>query len=427
MPYIDSLILALTIILTLGAAAFLLGRKTGISVVPILIVLGILFGPVAGLINRQIAHHLFEYVRVFGLVVILFAEGHNLKWSLVRKYIATIGVLDTFGLVVTAFIAAFFFSYFFHVPFLAGFLFGAIISATDPATLIPLFKQHHVREDMRVILVTESCFNDPLGIVLTLVAVALVVPEAPRVKMVEAIAHFTTLYPAAVIYFLYVTIIAIAIGLVMGIIGYRLMEVLKIRQYPEVYALSLAFAGFLIGEWANTSGYLVAVVIGMFLGNTNSIFGKFKPTEGVKTAIRDEVHFNEILSNFATIMIFTLLGASLDLKLLAAHALIDIVIALLVILVARPIAALLIKPIGKWKWGEYLFLSLEGPRGVVPAALASLPLTLGKTYHNPQLIAWGEMILTATVMTILFSVIIETMWVKGLNKKLLMPKNGHGG
>ncbi len=421
MSYIDPLASALAIILTLGTAAFLLGRKTGVSIVPILIILGILFGPVVGLINRQIAHHLFSYMRVFGLVIILFAEGHNLKWSLVRKYIATIGVLDTFGLLVTAFIAAFFFSSLFHVPFLAGFLFGAIISATDPATLIPLFKQHHVREDMRVILVTESIFNDPLGIVLTLVAVALVVPEAPRVKMMEAIARFTTLYPAAAIYFLYVTTVAIVLGLAIGIIGYRLMEVLKIRQYPEVYALGLALGGFIVGEWANTSGYLVAVVIGMFLGNTDSIFGKFKPTEGVKTAIRDEVHFNEILSNFATIMIFTLLGASLDLKLLAAHGLIDIAIALLVILVARPIAALLIKPVGKWKWGEYLFLSLEGPRGVVPAALASLPLTLGATYHNPQLIEWGEMILTATVMTILFSVIIETMWVKGLNKKLLSP------
>ncbi len=421
MSYVDSLVLALTIILTLGAAAFLLGRKTGVSVVPILIVLGILFGPVAGLINRELAHHLFAYVRVFGLVIILFAEGHNLKWPLVRKYIATIGVLDTFGLILTAFIAAFFFSYLFHVPFLAGFLFGAIIAATDPATLIPLFKQHHVREDMRVILVTESIFNDPLGIVLTLVAVALIVPEAPRVKMVEAIAHFTTLYPAAIIYFLYVMFISIVIGLAIGIVGYRLMEVLRIRQYPEVYALGLAFGGFFIGEWASASGYLVAVVIGMFLGNTNVIFGKFKPTEEVKAAIRDEVHFNEILSNFATIMIFTLLGASLDLNLLAAHGLVDIAIALLVIIVARPIAALLIKPVGKWKWGEYLFLSLEGPRGVVPAALASLPLTLGKTYHNPQLIAWGEMILTATVMTILFSVIIETMWVKALNKKLLSP------
>lgn len=421
MSYIDSLLLALTLAMTLGVVAFLVAQKTKISFVPILIVLGLIFGPVVGFINRDIAHHLFDYVRVFGLVVILFTEGHNLKWRLVRKHLATIGVLDTVGLFVTAFVAAAFFSLFFHVPFMAGFLFGAIISATDPATLIPLFKQHRVREGMRTILVTESIFNDPLGIVLTILAVALLVPQAPSAKLVETIAHYTTLYPAAVIYFLYVVILSIGIGVALGLVGYRLMEWLKLDLYPEVYSLALAFGGFLIGEWLHTSGYLVAAVIGMVMGNTETLFSRTKPSPDVLSTIKDEVHFNEILSNFATILIFILLGASLDLKPLASHVLMGAAIAAVVILIARPLAGLAVKPLERRSWREYLFISLEGPRGVVPAALASLPLTLGKTYHNPQLIAWGEMILAATVVTVLLSVIVETVWVSVMNRKLLEP------
>ncbi len=46
-------------------------------------------------------------------------------------------------------------------------------------------------------------------------------------------------------------------------------------------------------------------------------------------------------------------------------------------------------------------------------------MTLGLTYKDPQMIGWGETILTATVITVLISVIIETVWMPVLNKKLL--------
>ncbi|MGC8707493.1 MAG: cation:proton antiporter, partial [Athalassotoga sp.] len=167
LSHVDLIVFSLVVVMTLGFITFFLSKKVNISSIPILIVLGIIFGPVLGFIGRGNATTLFNYVRVIGLVIILFAEGHNLKWPLLKKHMATIGILDTIGLFVTAIVAGLFFSLFFHLPFLAGFLFGAIISATDPATLIPLFKQNKVNENIRTVIVTESIFNDPLGIVLT--------------------------------------------------------------------------------------------------------------------------------------------------------------------------------------------------------------------------------------------------------------------
>jgi NhaP-type Na+/H+ or K+/H+ antiporter len=93
-------------------------------------------------------------------------------------------------------------------------------------------------------------------------------------------------------------------------------------------------------------------------------------------------------------------------------------VAYFIMLVARPIAAL---PILKW-WGpkEYLFIALEGPRGVVPSALAALPLSLAMKYHSGTLtVYWGEVILAVTVITVLASVITETIWVPFLKSKLL--------
>ncbi|MGC8612451.1 MAG: cation:proton antiporter [Athalassotoga sp.] len=419
LSHVDLIVLSLVVVMTLGFITFFLSKKVNISSIPILIVLGIIFGPVLGFIDRGNATTLFNYVRVIGLVIILFAEGHNLKWPLLKKHMATIGILDTIGLFVTAIVAGLFFSLFFHLPFLAGFLFGAIISATDPATLIPLFKQNKVNENIRTVIVTESIFNDPLGIVLTVLAVALAVPQASSAQFIEAIAKYTTLYPAAVIFFLYEIGISVVIGVILGIVGYWIARKLKIDTFPEIYALALAFGGFVIGEWAQASGYLVATTIGIVWGNHDIFFKKNGESKKFGDLMESELHFNEILSDFATVFIFILIGATVDLNVFGSALIMGSIVALIVVFVARPIAGLTLLPLRKWSAKEYLFISLEGPRGVVPSALAGLPLSLGIMYKNPVLTQWGEVILAATVITVLESVIIETLWVRPLSKRLL--------
>ncbi len=180
-----------------------IGRGSGISYIPLFIVLGIVFGPLLSLLDREGSRTLFDYVGVFGLLILLFAEGHALHWAQLRKNLATISILDTVGLVVTAFIARLFFSTVFRVPFLAGLLYGAIISATDPATLIPLFRQHKVKEDIKTVLVTEHIFNDSLGIVLASEAIALILPQAPSARIIKSIAIHTEIPLAAILYFVY--------------------------------------------------------------------------------------------------------------------------------------------------------------------------------------------------------------------------------
>ncbi len=416
---VDVLSYTLAIVMFLGMISYLFGERVHISYIPILIIVGMIFGPIIGMINREMAHYIFDYMRVFGLVIILFTEGHDLKWPLLKKHMATIGILDTVGLLITAVVAAFAFSAIFHAPFVVGFLFGAIISATDPATLIPLFKQHKVDENIKTVIVTESIFNDPLGIVLTTLAIAFLLPSAQSAQFMESIAKYTTIYPAAVIFFLYEIGVSIAVGVGLGILGYWLIRWLRLERTPVIYALSLAFGGFFIGEYLQASGYLVATTIGIVLGNHKIFFKRFGESKNVQQALDFELRFNETLSSLSTVFIFLLLGASLDLQVIEANLFWGILIALIVVFIARPLAGTTLLPLGKWSWREYLFISFEGPRGVVPAALASLPLSLGRLHHNPQLIQWGETILSVTVIVVLTSVILETVWVGYLKKTLL--------
>ncbi|HUW05068.1 MAG TPA: sodium:proton antiporter [Williamwhitmania sp.] len=416
---IDLTILA---VLTLGFFAFLLSEKAHISSIPILIVLGFLFGPVFGLIPNNQGHTIFNYARVLGLVLILYTEGHNLKWTIIKKHLATIGILDTIGLLLTAAISGFLFSYLFNLPLAAGFLFGTIVSATDPATLIPLFKQNKVDENIKTVIVTESIFNDPLGIVLSTLAIAMVAPHADQAHLIEKIAHFTTIYPAGAIYFLYVMISAVALGLGLGAFGYWTIRWLKPGLFPQIFGVAIAFGGFLIGEAAQTSGYLVATVIGIVFGNHALVFKRWNEHAGFNKFVKEEMHFNEIISDMASVFIFILFGATVNISILNETLVKGVLIALGVVFIARPIASLAILPLKKWTFKEYLFISLEGPRGVVPAALAGVPLAIGFMNHNQILIDWGQVILSATIMTVLISVLAETLWVKPLTKKLLSHK-----
>ncbi|MBN2638931.1 MAG: sodium:proton antiporter [Bacteroidales bacterium] len=423
MSYSQLIDFTLIAVMTLGFFAFILSEKAHISSIPILIILGFLFGPVFGFIPNHQGHTIFNYARVLGLVMILYTEGHNLKWTMIKKHMGTIGLLDTVGLLITALIGAVFFSYLFDLPPAAGFLFGAIISATDPATLIPLFKQNKVDENIKTVIVTESIFNDPLGIVLTILAIALVVPEATEAQFVEKIAHLTTIYPASVIFFVYQVVSSLLIGFVMGIIGYWVIRWLKPGLLPQIFGLAIAFGGFMVGEFAQTSGYLVATTIGIVFGNHALIFKRWDEHAGFNKFIKEEMHFNEIVADLATVFIFILLGATTKLSIFSQSLWKGALLALGIVFIARPLASLPILALKKWSFKEYLFIALEGPRGVVPAALAGVPLSLGVMYHNPRLVDWGEVILSATIITVLISVLAETLWVKPLSKKLLAKKS----
>ncbi len=161
---IDSIALASLVVLLSEILSMLIKRKTKFPYTP----------------SGSLRHHrrsgfdahtpktarmLFYYVRAFGLFLVLFAVGFSLRLVVPRRHKLVMGILDTLGLLGTALLSGWFFSWAFHVPFPAGFLFGAVVSGTDPATLIPLFKHHRVPEDIETMIVTKAIFNGPLAII----------------------------------------------------------------------------------------------------------------------------------------------------------------------------------------------------------------------------------------------------------------------
>jgi len=415
---IETIALASLIVLISGILSMLISRKTKFPYTPLLVLFGIFFGPVLNLILPQTARMLFYYIRAFGLFLVLFAAGFSLRLDVLRKHKLVITLLDTVGLLGTALIAGWFFSVVFQVPAAVGFLFGAVVSGTDPATLIPLFKEHKVPEDVETIIVTEAIFNGPLAIILTMVALLLVVPHVSGSLPLGRVLSGASLYATAIGYFLYQIAVSAIIGAAVAYLTYLAITKLDLytSPYTEILGLASAFAGYVTGELVGASGFLVVMIIGLVLGNHGDFFGK--GSRKVAGAVGRNVKFNDVLSTFSVIFIFVLLGASLDLSDLRGRTFaLSFAVALFVIFVARPLSSLVILPFTGFR--RFLFISLEGPKGAVAASMAILPVVLGRAYGNPELIHWGELILSAGLMTVLLSMLMESAWLSALKARLL--------
>lgn len=400
--------------LVLGSLVAKIAEKLKIPDIPLLLLLGLIAGPFLQIITPESAMEIFEYAGPIGLIFILLGGAFTMRISLLKRVIKTVIKLDTITLLITLIVSGLIFNLVLNLPYNCpiGYLFGAITCATDPATLIPVFSRVKINPEIATILEAESIFNDPLGIVSTTVILGLI-GLAPSVN------------PA-------IDLITLAGGaIVIGIILAKIYEKIIIHCEFHEYVAPLVLGGAMLLLYVGDellpsifgygiSGYMAIAIMGLYLGNA-----LFKADDVDYKYI---VSFCEDLSLLARIFIFVFLGACIKLSMLENYFLPGLLVALGSIFLARPLGVLVGLFSSKHSLKEKLYIALEGPRGVVPAALAvtvgikilknadKIPTTITK-YISPTDIAGT--IIVGTFMTILLSVILEASWAGILASKLL--------
>ncbi|MGH6766913.1 MAG: cation:proton antiporter, partial [Bradyrhizobium sp.] len=151
-------------ILAVGTVTGLLAQKIGIPDVVIFLVTGIAIGPqVLRLIDIGADSALNQIVLLFGASYILFDGGASLRFSVLKRVWISIVMLATIGVLITAGITGLAASYIVGVPVIVALLLGATLSSTDPATLVPIFRQVRIRDRVAQTVMSESAFNDAMG------------------------------------------------------------------------------------------------------------------------------------------------------------------------------------------------------------------------------------------------------------------------
>jgi potassium/hydrogen antiporter len=156
------------LILAVGTIAGLSAQKTKIPDVAVFLLAGMLIGPQAlGLIDIKADSALYQILLLFGASYILFDGGASLRFNVMKQVWITILVIATVGVLITASITTAAAYFLLGVPWIVAALLGATLASTDPATLVPIFRQVHIRDRVAQTVISESAFNDATGAIVT--------------------------------------------------------------------------------------------------------------------------------------------------------------------------------------------------------------------------------------------------------------------
>jgi cell volume regulation protein A len=287
-------------------------------------------------------------------------------------------LLATIGVLVTAAITGAAAAAILHVPLLSGLLLGSIVASTDAAAVFSVLRSQgvHLRERVAATLEIESGSNDPLAIFLT-------------VGCLEVITGRTPIGPALLLLFVQQMGIGAIAGLGIGWIGARLVNRVDLASsglYP-VLAGACGLLAFGAAAVLGGSGFLAIYFAGIVLGNSRLVFGR-------GTAL-----FMDGLAWISQITMFVALGLLSTPSELVAVAAPALLVAAILIVVARPAAVVpLLLPFG-FSAREHLLISWVGLKGAVPIILATFPLVFDVPY--------GRLIFNVVFFVVLVSATLQ--------------------
>jgi potassium/hydrogen antiporter len=366
------LILAVGAVLAAGVAAASLANSLRLPGLVLFAGLGMLVGT-DGL--GWIAFDDYRLARLIGtvaLVLILFEGGLAAGWRELRPVLRPAVLLAVIATSLTAAIIGIAASGLFDFSLLEGLLLGATLAATDGAAVFALLRGVRLPPRLRRTLEGESGLNDPVAVLLVLVAIDLI--TKPQYGAWSAIAFFGR---------------ELALGLAVGAVGgwlaaraakhaHRLPNGLVLVGSLGAAALAYGVAGTLGG-----SGFLAVYLVGLALGDAP--FADREPT----------VAFHRGLAMVAEIGMFFALGLLVFPSQFGPIVVEALLLALITALVARPVAVALATVRQGFAPSERVVLAWAGLRGAVPVILA----TFAVIEHVPRSIEMLNIVFFAVLLS----------------------------
>jgi potassium/hydrogen antiporter len=388
------------LVLTIGTAVGLLAQKIRIPDVALFLLAGMAVGPHAlGLVDIKADSALNQIILLFGASYILFDGGASLRFAVLRQVWITIVVISTVGVVITGLITGIAAHYILGIPVIVALLLGATLASTDPATLVPIFRQVHIRDRVAQTVMSESAFNDAMGAIITFGVLAVATGKG---EFSFAASLFDLLKQSA---------IGIGAGIILGylaavVIAHERLAFLV--EYAPVVTLVAVIGAYFSADRLDASGFMAVFVFGIMLGNKESFGFRMEPGEAQKL---DE--FIAVTAFIMRVFIFILLGAQVDFALMSQYWIGGAAVVAVLMLVARPATVFLCAGPdrrARWSLAELLFMCWTRETGVIPAALAGL--LLGMKAPGAQMIA------SVTFIAILMTILIQAPTTKWLGARL---------
>jgi len=393
-------LLSCGLILAVGTLAAFVAQRIRIPDVAVFLLTGIAIGPHGlALVDIAADSALNQIILLFGASYILFDGGAALRLGVLKQVWITILVIATLGVLITGAVTSLAASWVFGLPLAVASLIGATLAPTDPATLMPIFRQLRIKDRVAQTVVAESAFNDAMGAIATFAALAFAM-GGKEFSLLQSL--FDLIKQSG---------IGIISGLALGYLAAMLIAHERwafLAEYAPVVTLVAVIAAYFAASDLQASGFMAVFVFGIVLGNQETFGFQMKPGEAQRLA-----EFVLTTSFIMRLFIFILLGTQVDFSEIGRHWLGGVAVVTVLMLVARPLTVFLCAlpdRRARWEWKELLFMCWTRETGVIPAALAGL--LLGANAPGAATIA------SVTFVAILMTILIQAPTTEWLGRWL---------
>lgn len=387
-------ILIIGLLLITGVLTAKFSNRLGVPALVLFILVGMVIGSDGlGLIHFD-DYQLARLIGIVSLVIILFDGGLHTKWSTVKPVIAPSISLATLGVILTSFMVGIGAKLVLDTTWVEGLLFGAIVGSTDAAAVFAVLRGKNIKSRIKSTLEAESGSNDPMAMILMVTFIEIIISD----KQLSYLFFFGS--------FLWQMIIGLLIGIMFGVLAKFVINKINLDSsglYP-VLTVSFALLSYSISDLIHASGLLSVYVSAVLIGNSEvtyrySIF-----------------RFSEGFAWIAQILMFTILGLLVFPQQVFTIDIIlkGILISLVLIIVARPLAVWISTMNFGFHFKERVFLSWAGLKGAVPIVLATFPMAAG--IENSQLF-----------FNVIFFIVLISTLVQGTTISLVAGKLGLTG
>ena len=373
----ETLVIELLLVVSIVAIAV---RRLRIPYTVALVVVGLLIT-----LQQPIEVNLTpELILALFVPPLVFEAAFHLSLADLRRNMAGILIFTVPGVILTTLIVGLVVSYGVDISLPLALVFGALIAATDPISVVALFRVLGAPKRLSVLVEGESLFND--GTAIVVFNILLVFALTGQFSLLQGVADFVRVAAGGTL-----------IGLVLGWMVSRVIARVDDYLIETTLTTVLAFAAYLIAERLHFSGVLAVVAAGLVNGNIGP--------QGMSPTTRIVIfNFWEYVAFLANSLVFLLIGLEVNLGALVA-AWHPVLWAILAVLVAR---AVVIYGLG-WVVNRFAepiprawqhVLGWGGLRGAISLALVlSLPAAIGPGQEQLRVMAFGVVLFTLLVQS----------------------------
>lgn len=380
---VDTIVLVTGVLLLLGIASSKLSARLGMPVLVLFLLVGMFAGSegIGGIDfeNYRLAHA----VGSVALAIILFDGGLGTSMSAIRVSWQPSILLATLGVLITAAITGLAASWILNISVLEGLLLGSIVGSTDASAVFSILRSGGVGLPKRIssVLEVESASNDPMAIFLT-------------IGCIELLLGHVTLGPGLLGLFASQMLIGTVVGLAGGFAAVWVVNRIELGatgMYP-VLVSAFCFLTYGAAVYLKGSGFLAVYLAGVVIGNRQLSF-----QHGIR-------RFHDALAWLSQIVMFVTLGL-----LCFPSRLLDVsgkavLVTLVLMFVARPVAVWISALPFKFTKQELTFVSWVGLKGAVPITLATFPLMFATPEHSLQ---------ASLLFDVIFFIVVASAFVQG--------------